>query len=40
MVDGEILLEDKEFTKIDEKKLLADARQSCGKLFERAGVVL
>lgn len=40
MVDGEILLEEKEFTKIDEKKLLADARQSCGKLFGRAGVVL
>jgi 5-methylthioadenosine/S-adenosylhomocysteine deaminase len=40
MVDGKILLEGKEFVNLDEKKLLADARQSCGKLFDRAGVKL
>ncbi len=38
MVDGKILLEKKEFTEIDEEKLLAEARQSCDRLFKRAGV--
>ncbi len=40
MVDGRILLEKKEFTDIDEEKLLSDARQSCSELFRRAGVAV
>ncbi len=40
IVDGQILMRHKEITVLDEKALLARARQSCSNLFERAGVVV
>ena len=40
IVDGKILMRHKEITVLDEKALLAQARQSCANLFERAGVVV
>ena len=40
IVDGRILMRHKEITVLDEKALLARARQSCSNLFERAGVVV
>jgi len=38
IVDGKILMEDKQILCVDEEKILSDARQTCKKLFERAGV--
>ena len=38
MVDGRILMEDKEIKVVDEKAVLAEAREACSRLFERAGV--
>jgi 5-methylthioadenosine/S-adenosylhomocysteine deaminase len=38
IVDGKILMENKQILCVDEEKLLADARQTCKKLFDRAGV--
>jgi len=40
IVDGNVLMRHKEITVLDEKALLAQARQSCSNLFERAGVVV
>jgi 5-methylthioadenosine/S-adenosylhomocysteine deaminase len=40
IVDGKLLMQNKEICVLDEKKLLARARQVCGQLFERAGVVV
>ncbi|MCP4168468.1 MAG: amidohydrolase [Chloroflexi bacterium] len=40
IVDGRILMRDKEITILDEKALLARARQACTRLFARAGVVV
>jgi 5-methylthioadenosine/S-adenosylhomocysteine deaminase len=40
IVDGQILMRDKEITILDEKALLARARQACNALFRRAGVVV
>jgi len=39
IVDGRILMRDKEIAFLDEKALLVQARQACANLFERAGVV-
>jgi len=39
IVDGRILMRDKEIAFLDEKALLVRARQACANLFERAGVV-
>ena len=39
IVDGRILMRDKEVAFLDEKALLVRARQACANLFERAGVV-
>ncbi len=39
IVDGRILMRDKEIAFLDEKALLERARQACANLFERAGVV-
>jgi len=39
IVDGRILMRDKEIAFLDEKALLVRARQACTNLFERAGVV-
>jgi 5-methylthioadenosine/S-adenosylhomocysteine deaminase len=38
IVNGEILMRNKEVLFLDEKLLLAQARQACSHLFERAGV--
>jgi 5-methylthioadenosine/S-adenosylhomocysteine deaminase len=38
IVDGRILMQAKEILFLDEKALLARARQTCANLFERAGV--
>ena len=40
MVDGKLLMRDKEILFLDEKALLAQARQVCQALFERGGVVV
>ena len=40
IVDGRVLMQGKEICFLDEKKLLARAREACGQLFERAGVVV
>ncbi|MGD8598263.1 MAG: amidohydrolase [Anaerolineae bacterium] len=40
LVDGRILMRDREILCVDEKALLAEARAACGRLFERAGVVV
>ncbi len=40
IVDGRILMKNKEITFLDEKKLLNQARQSCANLFKRAGIVV
>jgi 5-methylthioadenosine/S-adenosylhomocysteine deaminase len=40
IVDGKTLMRHKEITVLDEKALLAHARQSCSDLFKRAGVVV
>jgi 5-methylthioadenosine/S-adenosylhomocysteine deaminase len=39
MVDGKLLIRNKEILCLDEKSMLEDARQACKKLFTRAGVV-
>lgn len=38
IVDGRILMRDREILCVDEKALLAEARAACTRLFERAGV--
>jgi 5-methylthioadenosine/S-adenosylhomocysteine deaminase len=38
MVDGEILMEGRAMTKVDEERILFDARREAAGLFERAGV--
>ncbi len=40
IVDGRILMKNKEILFLDEKALLAQSRQSCRTLFERAGVIV
>jgi len=40
IVDGKVLMRHKEILVVDEKALLARARQACGALFARAGVVV
>jgi 5-methylthioadenosine/S-adenosylhomocysteine deaminase len=40
IVDGVILMQNKEILVLDEKALLARARNTCASLFERAGVVI
>jgi len=40
LVDGKILMEDKEIKVVDEKAVLAEAREACARLFERACVVV
>ncbi len=40
IVDGRLLMQNKEILFLDEKALLARARQTCANLFERAGVVV
>ena len=40
IVDGKILMQDKEILFLDEKALLAKARKTCAILFERAGVAV
>ena len=40
IVDGRLVMEDKEILFLDEKELLKKARQVCNNLFERAGVVI
>jgi len=40
IVDGKILMHNKEILFIDEKAMLARARKVCGQLFERAGVLV
>ena len=40
IVDGRFLMQNKEILFLDEKALLAKARQTCANLFERAGVVV
>ena len=40
IVNGELLMRDKKILFVDEEVLLAEARQACEKLFERAGVVV
>jgi len=39
IVDGRLLMHHKEILFLDEKALLAQARQTCANLFERAGVI-
>jgi 5-methylthioadenosine/S-adenosylhomocysteine deaminase len=39
IVDGRLLMRHKEILFLDEKALLAQARQTCTHLFERAGVI-
>ncbi len=39
IVDGRLLMRHKEIRFLDEKALLARARQTCANLFERAGVI-
>ncbi|MFW5942197.1 MAG: amidohydrolase family protein [bacterium] len=40
IVNGQILMREKEFLCLDEKQVLAQAREVCANLFERAGVVV
>ncbi|NKQ36444.1 MAG: amidohydrolase [Chloroflexi bacterium] len=40
MVDGRVLMQNKQILFLDEKALLAQARQTCANLFDRAGVVV
>lgn len=40
IVDGKILMQNKEILILDEKALLDRARRTCASLFERAGVVI
>ena len=40
IVDGKLLMRGKKVLCVDEEALLAEARQVCGRLFERAGVVV
>lgn len=40
IVNGKILMREKEFLCLDEKQVLAQAREVCANLFERAGVVV
>ncbi|HIP71737.1 MAG TPA: amidohydrolase [Anaerolineae bacterium] len=40
IVDGRILMQNKEILFLDEKALLARVRQTCTNLFERAGIVV
>ena len=40
IVNGEILMRNKEILFVDEDTLLCEARESCQKLFKRAGVVV
>jgi 5-methylthioadenosine/S-adenosylhomocysteine deaminase len=40
IVDGQILMRNREILCVDEKALLAEARVACSRLFERAGVVI
>ncbi len=40
IVNGRLLMQNKEILFLDEKALLAQARQTCANLFERAGVVV
>ncbi len=40
IVDGRILMQNKQILFLDEKALLVRARQTCANLFERAGVVV
>jgi 5-methylthioadenosine/S-adenosylhomocysteine deaminase len=40
IVDGKILMQNKEILVLDEKALLARARQTCANLFARANVVI
>jgi 5-methylthioadenosine/S-adenosylhomocysteine deaminase len=38
IVDGKILMRGKEVLVVDEKALLAEAREACARLFARAGI--
>jgi 5-methylthioadenosine/S-adenosylhomocysteine deaminase len=38
IVDGKILMRDKQVLVVDEAALLAEAREACGRLFARAGI--
>ena len=40
IVDGRILMRDRQVLCVDEEALLSDARIACARLFERAGVVV
>ena len=40
IVDGRILMKNKEIMFLDEKTLLSEARKSCANLFNRAGIVV
>ena len=40
IVDGRVLMRGKRVLCVDEQALLAEARRVCGRLFERAGVVI
>ena len=40
LVDGQVLMRNREILCVDEKALLAEARAACARLFERAGVVI
>lgn len=40
IVDGQVLMRNREILCVDEKALLAEARAACARLFERAGVVI
>jgi 5-methylthioadenosine/S-adenosylhomocysteine deaminase len=38
IVDGQILMKDKEINVVDEKEILKEARMVCKKLFKKAGM--
>ncbi len=40
IVDGKVLMRGKRVLCVDETALLAEARRSCARLFERAGVAV
>ncbi|MDX1418276.1 MAG: amidohydrolase [Candidatus Promineifilaceae bacterium] len=40
IVDGRILMQEKEILFLDEKALLTQARKTCSALFERAGIIV
>jgi 5-methylthioadenosine/S-adenosylhomocysteine deaminase len=40
IVDGQVLMRSREILCVDEKALLAKARDACARLFERAGVIV